>query len=167
MIRKSVFATLTVGMLILLWGCPYKSPVALGPAEEKIRSEYIGSWVPENEVTKKNPSYYVIGKYDSVHYAIDNVQYNEEADDYTTKNYIGHTTSMDGFVFMHLVESGTKEFLMHRLDITPTGLILYEVTDNIDERFDSSDKMRAFFKQHMQLSFFYNKDELRLVRKPN
>lgn len=166
MMKKTTLFALTFGMLILLWGCPYKSQVALGPAVEKIRSEFIGSWVPETESAKKNPSYYVIAKYDSVRYAIDHSQYNEEEGGYSTKSYVGHTTSIDGFVFMHLVESGTKEFLIHRLELTPLGFKLYEVTDNIDEQFESSEKMLAFFKQNMRLSFFYNKDEVPLIRKP-
>jgi len=166
MMKKTALFALTFGMLILLWGCPYKSQVALGSAVEKISSEYIGSWMPETETAKENPSYYIISKYDSVKYAIEHSQYNDEEKGYSTKNYIGHTTSIDGFVFMHLVESGTKEFLLHRLVLTPSGMMLYEVTDNIDEQFDSSEKMREFFKQNMRLSFFYNRDEVVLVRKP-
>jgi hypothetical protein len=66
---------------------------------------------------------------------------------------------------MNMVESGTKEYLMHRIDFVPAGLVLYQVTDNIDEKFDSVEKMRAFFQKNMRLSFFYNKDEVSLVKK--
>ncbi len=166
MIKKTALFALTFGMLILLWGCPYKSPVALGPAVEKVQSEYIGSWVSETDVVSTNPSYYVIAKYDSVRYSIEHSQYNDEEKGYSTKSYVAHTTSIDGFVFMHLVESGTEEFLLHRLVLTPSGMTLFEVTDNIDEQFDSSEKMREFFKQNMRLSFFYNREEVVLVRKP-
>lgn len=166
MMKKTALFALTCAMLILLWGCPYRSLVALGPAVEKIRSEYIGSWIPESEAKEVKPSYYVIGKNDSVHYTIDEFQFNKETDDYNVTSYTGHTTSMDGFVFMQMLESGTGDYLMQRLELTPSGMTIYEVTDNIDERFDSSEKLRAFFKQNMHLSFFYNKDEVKLVRKP-
>jgi hypothetical protein len=62
-------------------------------------------------------------------------------------------------------ESGTKKYLLHRIDLVPSGLKLFEVTDNIDEKFESSDEMEAFFRQNMKLSFFYTKDEVSLVRK--
>ncbi|MCF8464241.1 MAG: hypothetical protein K9G41_05345 [Flavobacteriales bacterium] len=164
--KKTVLFAFTFVMLIFLWGCPYKSPVALGPAVEKVQSEYIGSWVPATEATIVNPSFYVISEFDSVHYDIEHHQFNEDEKGYHTKNYVAHTTSIDGFVFMHLVESGTKDFLLHRLVLTPSGMTLFEVTDNIDEQFDSSEKLRQFFIQNMRLSFFYNRDEVELVKKP-
>lgn len=151
---------------MLLWGCPYKSNVALGKAEELVQKRMMGSWVPEIQAKKENPDYYVIEEYDSVRYAIEHVQYNSEESEYTSKNYIGHTTSINGFMFMNMVESGTNEYLLHRIDYVPVGLVLYEVTDNIDEQFDSPEKMQEFFKKNMRLSFFYNKDEVTLVKKP-
>jgi hypothetical protein len=165
MLKKTALFTLALGILILLWGCPYKSHVAVGDAIEKTQQQMMGFWVPEGEVTSENPSYYVIEAYDSTHYAIEHFQFNKDEDGYTSKNYVAHTTYIDGLMFMNMVESGTKEYLMHRIDFVPAGLVLYQVTDNIDEKFDSVEKMRAFFQKNMRLSFFYNKDEVSLVKK--
>lgn len=165
MLKKTLaFTGLFVG-LILLWGCPYKSNVPLSEPVELIRAEYLGSWVPENEATAENPAYYTIEKFDTVRYAIAHYQYNEDEKDYSVKNYVAHTTSLEGLVFMNMNESGTQQFLMHRLDLVPSGLMLYEVTDNIDEQFKTTAEMQKFFREHMKLSFFYNKDEISLVRK--
>ena len=166
MIKKTALLSLSLGMLILLWGCPYKSNVALGDAIEKTQQRMMGSWVPEDEVAYENPSYYTIDAYDTTRYAIEHFQYNKDEAGYTSKNYVGHTTYLDGLMFMNMVESGTKEYLMHRIDFVPAGLVLYQVTDNIDEKFDSSEKMREFFQKNMRLSFFYNKEEVSLVKKP-
>jgi hypothetical protein len=153
------------GAIILFWGCPYSSQVALGPAIEKLRPELIGSWIPEGETGLEHPSYYTISKYDSVRYAVTHHQFQDDSKEYSTKDYVGHTSYFDGFLFMNLVESGTEEYLIHRIDLTPNGFKLFEVTDNIDERFDSSADMQAFFKKNMRASFFYNKDEVSLIRK--
>jgi hypothetical protein len=165
MLKKMLFLTGLFAGLMMLWGCPYKSVVPLAPPVELIRAEYIGSWVPENEIHSEHPAYYTISKFDSVRFAIEHFRYNEDDKEYTIKNYIGHTTSLDGLVFLNMQESGTKEYLLHRIDLVPSGLKLFEVTDNIDEKFESSDEMEAFFRQNMKLSFFYTKDEVSLVRK--
>ena len=126
----------------------------------------MGSWVPESESNHKNPSYYAIEAYDSTRYAVEHFQYNKDDSAYTSKNYVGHTTMLDGVMFMNLVESGTKEYLLHRIDYVPDGMVLYQVTDNIDEKFITSEKMQEFFKKHLRTSFFYNNDEVTLVKKP-
>lgn len=162
--KLTVFACL-FSAIILFWGCPYSSQVPLGAAVEKIRPELIGSWVPDGEANSEHPTYYTIAKYDSVRYDVVHFQFQDESQEYSPKNYVGHTTYLDGFLFMNLVESGTKEYLLHRMDLTPTGFKLFEVTDNIDEKFESSADMQAFFKKNMKLSFFYNKDEVNLIRK--
>lgn len=165
MLKKTLLLSGLFAGLMMLWGCPYKSMVPLGEPVELIRTEFLGSWVPENEAHSEHPSYYTIAKFDSVRFAIEHFRYNEDDGEYTIKNYIGHTTSLDGLVFLNMQESGTKEYLMHRIDLVPNGLKLFEVTDNIDEKFESSKEMEEFFRKNMKLSFFYTKDEVSLLRK--
>lgn len=166
MFQKISLFILSIGMLVLLWGCPYKSPIALSNPVEKVQQRVLGTWVTEAQATMENPDYYVVKANDSVHYAIEYFQFNKTEDSYASKNYIAHTTSVSGFVFLNIIETGSNEYLLHRLTYTPTGLVIQEVTDNIDERFDSQEKMRAFFEQNMRHSFFYSKDEISLVRLP-
>ena len=166
MLKKIILGTLTFTMLILLWGCPYKSQIALGDPIEKTQQRLLGLWVAQTQAAKENADYYEVKANDSVHYAIEHFQYNKEEGVYSSKNYIAHSTTINGFMFMNILETGSKEYLLHRIDYVPNGLVLYEVTDNIDEKFDSSEKMRAFFEKNMRHSFFYSKDEVSLVRKP-
>jgi hypothetical protein len=165
MVRKSLFFLGLSASLILFWGCPYISDVPLSKPVEKVMPQLLGDWMPENEVANENPSYYTIATYDSVRYAIEHFQYSDESKEYTIKNYVGHTTYLDSYLFMNMMESGTKQYLMHRIDFTPEGFKLFEVTDNIDEKFESSELMQVFFRKNMKLSFFYNKDEVSLIRK--
>ncbi len=165
MLKKTILLTSLFAGLILLWGCPYTSIVPLGKPVELIRPELIGSWMPENELTQENPAYYTIEKFDSVRYAIAHYQYNADAEDYSIKNYVAHTTSLGGLLFLNMNESGTQQYSLHRIDLVPSGLVLFEVTDNIDEQFETSAEMQAFFLKNMHLSFFYSKDEVSLIRK--
>lgn len=162
--RVAAFTSILT-IAILLWGCPYKSPVALDNAVEKIDTNLIGKWVVESMLTMENPEYYVIGKWDSVHYEVEHYQYNEDENGYATKQYVGHTTRLEAITFMNLQQSGSKEFLLYRVDVMPgRTMTMYEVTDNIDEQFSNSKSMREFFLKHMKLSFFYNKDEVKLIK---
>jgi hypothetical protein len=165
MFKKSILFTSLFAGLILLWGCPYTSIVPLGKPIELIRPELIGSWMPENELNQENPTYYTIEKFDTVRYAIAHYQYNADAKDYSIKNYVAHTTSLEGLLFLNMNESGTQQYSLHRIDLVPSGFNLFEVTDNIDEKFETSADMQEFFIKNMRLSFFYNKDEVSLIRK--
>jgi hypothetical protein len=44
-------------------------------------------------------------------------------------------------------------------------MVIYEVTDNIDETFSNATDLKAFFEKHKDLSFFYNKDEKKYKKK--
>ncbi|MCB9187291.1 MAG: hypothetical protein H6601_11195 [Flavobacteriales bacterium] len=164
---KKILSYLSIlGVAVVLWGCPYKSTVPLSAATEKVNKQALGKWLPKTELGKASPSYYVIEKRDSLHYDIEHFQFNDNDQEYTRKQYIAWTTRIDNLLFMNVQEQASKEFYLHRLDIMGDDLmILYQVTGNIDEKFDNSDKMREFFQQYMKLSFFYNTDEVELIRK--
>ncbi|MFT5902485.1 MAG: hypothetical protein ACI9LA_001700 [Bacteroidia bacterium] len=165
MLKKFVLLSCFFASLLMFWGCPYSSIVPLSKPVELIMPELIGSWVPENEAKSEFPSYYSIEKYDTVRYAIAHFQYNKDDEAYSSKDYVGHTTYLEGILFMNLVGSGSKEYLIHRIDLIPGGFKLFEVTENIDEKFESTEEMRKFFIENMKSSFFYTKDEVTLLKK--
>ena len=43
-------------------------------------------------------------------------------------------------------------------------ITVFEVTDNIDEKFDDSEDLKEFVSKYKDLSFFYNKDEETYLR---
>ncbi|MBI1286792.1 MAG: hypothetical protein GC178_04360 [Flavobacteriales bacterium] len=162
--RIAAYASILL-VAVTLWGCPYKSKVALTDAVEKVDTNLLGKWIPENMLEKESPEYYVLNKRDSLHYDVEHYQYDDENKEYNLKQYVGHTTRLDAILFMNLQESGSKEFLLYRLDVLPgMSMTMYEVTDNIDEQFTDPKQMREFFKKYMNLSFFYNKDSVKLIR---
>ncbi len=163
--KKILLYSISVAFVLLLWGCPYQSIVPLGEAKEKVTEKIIGTWVAHNEVDKENPAYYIVDTADSIFYTIDHFTYNDESLKYVSKNYVGHTTVLGGKLFLNVQEVGHKDYLIHRIEYTFGNLVLYEVTDNLDEKFSTSKEMQEFFLKYMHLSFFFNKEEVVLVRK--
>lgn len=150
---------------VFLWGCPYKSMVPLSTPTEYVNKQVLGKWIPESEESKANPEYYLIAKNDTVSYNVDHFQYNEEDSSYSAKSYVCWTTRVKNIMFMNVQQHGQKEVMLYRLDVMGDELmVLYQVTSNIDEKFDNSEDMYEFFKQHMKLSFFYNSDEIKLIK---
>lgn len=163
---KNVIAPILVAALsVVLWGCPYKSSVPLSEPVEYVNKQVIGKWIPKPEIEKENPEYYVITKKDTVRYAVDHFIYNENDSTYKVTSYTSWSTRIDNINFMNVQQDGQKEVTLHRLDVMGDDrMLLFEVTNNIDERFDNSEEMHAFFKKHLKLSFFYNGDEQELLR---
>ena len=150
----------------ILWGCPYKSSIPLSEAKEVVNKQVLGTWYPKHEVNKQNPEYYSIEAKDSLHYDIQHFQYNDKDSTYSIKEYSAWTTRIDNILFMNVKNSEKNEFYLHRLDVMGDELmVLYQVTSNIDEKFDDAEKMREFFQKHMKLSFFYQTDEVNLVKR--
>jgi len=165
LMRKLLFYCTSTAFILLLWGCPYQSLVPLGQPLEKINERIIGSWVSQHEVDKESPSYYVINTSDSIFYMIDHFTFNDNDSSYSVKQYVAHSTTLDSNLFLNVQGVGNKDYIMHRIELMKEGFVLYEVTDNVDEKFTNSEEMQTFFKKNMHLSFFYNREETVLVRK--
>lgn len=165
MMKNLTSFSLLAGLSIVLWGCPYKSTVPLSTPSEYINKQVLGKWIPKTEESKANPEYYTIEMKDTFHYAVDHFQFNENDSTYEIKSYICWTSNLENILFMNVQQENQKEVMIHRLDVMGDKLmVLYQVTNNIDERFTDSGKMQSFFKKHMKLSFFYNTDEVELIK---
>ena len=165
MLRKLVLSFSLFGSILMFWGCPYSSKVQLGNPVEAIMPELLGSWSPAEEINSEFPSYYALTELDSVHYQIIHYQYNNDQQEYTPLEYVGHTTKIGELTFLNVDQSENDTFLLYRIEISRGEIVLYEVTDNIDEEFQSTEEMHKFFAKNMNSSFFYNKDEVKLIKK--
>lgn len=167
--KNLTLLSLLAALSIFLWGCPYKSSVPLSTPSEYVNKQVFGKWIPKSQESKADPEYYLIEMKDTFNYAVEHFLFNEKDSTYEVKSYTSWTTRIDNIMFMNVQQEGQKEVTLYRLDVMGDELmVLFEVTNNIDERFKDSEKMKTFFKKHMNLSFFYNGDEVELikVRKP-
>lgn len=148
--------------LFILTGCPYKSEVPIDEGQVKINAALIGKWAEEDKAAEENPTYFEITKIDDYKYMVVNNEYSSYDSTYTKTNYIAHLSVMEGLTFLNMLHDGF--YHLHKVVLSEDHFTLFEVTDNIDETFDSAEELKAFVQKYMHLSFFYNKDEKKYVR---
>lgn len=150
-------------ILILLTACPYESTVPITEANAPIDKALLGKWYKEGEAENEFPSeYYKIDALGSELFEVTKFDLNSQDSTYRNETYISHISTLkdkkgDKYVFLNMKKDG--KYYLHKIDLSDEMFVLYEVTDNIDEKFNTSAEMKAFVQQYMHLSFFYNKDE--------
>lgn len=152
-------------MLFFLTACPYSSEFALNEPADTVKNEYLGTWTEESE--SEHPSYYVITKLTDKTYKFEHHEYNEEEKAYRSNDYTGHFTKLGNVNFLNLRDNSIDNFTFFKIELSNDRkqLVIYEVTDNIDEKFSNASDLKAFFDKYKDLSFFYNKDEKKYKKK--
>lgn len=163
--RKIIYSSGLLCMLLLLTACPYSSDFALSEPNETVKKEYLGTWAEDND--SEHPSYWVISRLTDKTYKFEEHEYNSNEKDYTVKIYAGHFTKLGDVNFLNLKEESESSYSLFKVELSADKkqMVIYEVTDNIDETFSSSGELKAFFEKHKDLSFFYNKDEKKYKKK--
>lgn len=152
-------------MLLVLTGCPYSAEFPLNEPVETVKKEYMGTWLEDNDA--EHPSYWVISKLTDKTYKFEEHEYNDNDKAYSVKIFAGHFTKMGTINFLNLKEDEVEKYSFFKVELSADKkhMVIYEVTDNIDETFNSSSELKAFFEKHKDLSFFYNKDEKKYKKK--
>ncbi len=163
--RKLIYTSGLLCMLFLLTACPYSAEFALNEPNETVKKEYLGIWVQVQD--SKNPSYYVITRLTDKTYKFEEHEYDESEKEYNVRAFAGHFTKMGAVNFLNLKEDQVEKYSFFKLELSSDKrqMVIYEVTDNIDEKFSNADELKAFFEKHKDLSFFYNRDEKRYYKK--
>jgi len=163
--KTKLFSALLLGVLcVLMTACPYTSTVPIDSQSVKIKQELIGKWVKSADLSNEKPSFYDIQKLNDTKYKIVNNEYNTYDSTYTITNYFGHLSLIDQTIFLNMQKDGTGDYYLYKIAIGSNEFTLFEVTDNIDEKFNTSAELKAFIKKNMALSFFYNKEEVTYIK---
>ncbi len=165
LLLKKLSGLLLVVLMLVLTGCPYKSSVPIGPTEEKVEEVLLGKWIKAKDVSQENPEYFEIKKFANMEYEIDKWTYNSYDSAYSMERYISHTTTIDENIFLNMQKDGAGNFYLYKIEFSAKDLKLFEITENIDESFNTSNELKAFVQANMNLSFFYSKDEVRYVKR--
>jgi hypothetical protein len=150
-------------MVVLLTACPYESVVPIAEPNAPIDANLLGKWYKEGETEMENPSeYYRIRRNSANTYEIIKMEFSSSEETYTSETYISHLTILKdakgkSYTFLNMKKDG--KYYLHRIELVGNSFTLYEVTDNIDEKFNTSAELQTFVKANMHLTFFYNKDE--------
>ncbi len=158
--KKLQIAISLLSICFIFIGCPYESAVPVNHPTERINPKIIGTW----EDSKNNETYKV-SKLNELSYRIDQL----EKDTTEKDKYHAHTSMVNGISFLNLkmvkpVDSIIK-YSFYKMELKTNDTIkLIEVTENIDEQFSSSAKLKKFIADNMNNSYFFGKEELILVR---
>jgi hypothetical protein len=168
MLRKHIIPVIMLAlMLVILTACPYTSSVPVSQSSEKLEKKLFGKWVKASDADADFPEYYQISEQDKFRYRIEKNEYNTTDSIYDKTVYVSHTTTLGGIVFINMQKDGEGDFYIHRIDLSEDkeSFVLFEVTDNIDEKFSSSAELKAFVDKYKELSFFYNSEEKTYTKK--
>lgn len=142
-------------LAIVLGGCPYSSETPIDTPSVKIDNKLLGVWEPKSESDYK----YKVSKLDDYTYKIEK---KGKASDKSSV-YIAYASKVGADTFLNLKEDDeySKEYYLYKMVISPSGgkLTLLSVTENIDEKFTTSEELKKFIEKHKDLSFFYEKTE--------
>jgi hypothetical protein len=142
-------------LCIALAGCPYSSKVSIDNPSVKINNALLGTWEPKTSSEDR----YMVSRADEYNYRI--VKKAIGAKDSII--YKAFLSSIETDIFLNIWEdngSSDRSYFFYKIDINPSGskVTLSPVTENISEKFETSDQMKAFFKKYKSLSFFFGKD---------
>lgn len=121
----------------------------------------LGTW----EARKNEDEVYKISQQDEFTYQI--VKSSKNSTD--TESYLAHESSINGMRFWNIrkpsLDDSAPKYYLYKIDKKSEGMItMYEVTDNIDEQFESGKELKAFISSNMEKSFFYNKEEASYIK---
>jgi hypothetical protein len=151
-------------IVVLITACPYTSSVPIDNPSVKVDKVLFGKWVKTSDQTNEHPTYFVISNIGDLKYNIIKNEYNSYDSAYSQTVYVSHISKIDNLNFMNMQQDGKGDYYLYRIDIGNGEFSLFEVTDNIDEKFNTSEELKVFIKKNMNLSFFYNKDEERYIK---
>jgi len=150
--------------VVILTACPYASTVPIDTPSVKVQNTLMGKWIKAGDESNTNPNYFVITKNDDFKYKIIKNEYNSYDSAYKATIYISHISKIDNIQFMNMQQDGSGDYYLYKIDLAQNEFSLFEITDNIDEKFSNPAELKAFVKKNMYLSFFYNKDEEKYTR---
>jgi hypothetical protein len=158
------FLVLT-SFVILFTACPYTSSVPIDDPSVKVDKNLIGKWEKFSDQTNEHPTFFVISSIGDLKYNIIKNEYNSTDSSYTKTIYVSHISKVDNLNFLNMQQDGKGDYYLYKIELGNSEFKLYEVTDNIREKFNTSADLKAFIKKNMNLSFFYNKDEEKYIKK--
>ncbi len=160
---------------IILTACPYSSKVPISKEGSKVDAKNLGKWVKAADMAKDNPEFYQFIQEGENNYKVIKNEYESSGDSsyYKQEKFNAIITEIDDYTFLNMkpeasgdMFGGGDEYYIYRIMFngSKSKFTLFEVTDNIDEKFETTEELYAFVKQNMHLSFFYNKDEVKYIK---
>jgi len=144
-------------------GCPYESDVPIDTSSMLLNTRMFGTWAAQNN---KDESF-KISKHDEFTYSIEKA--NKKSTDSEVEKYLAFGSTVNGVTFLNISDNNSdassKKYFLYKMEMKNDGMMtLAEVTENIDERFTTSEELKKFIAANMKNSYFYSKDETTYIK---
>lgn len=163
---KKFLLTLTLfASLLFFTGCPYSSDVAIDSPSVRINDKLLGTW----ELRSSSDQSYIVTKVDNFTYKFE--KHSKSSSDVST--YFAYMSDVAGTKYLNLWEDdkgsgAAKTYYFYKFEQVSDGLVKFiPVTENIDEKFNTSAELKGFITKHQNLSFFFAKDEDTYIKTGN
>ena len=158
--QKLKYMILLASLSIFFGACPYESTVPIDSPQIRIDSQLLGDW----KDSKDEKELYQIKSLDSFIYEI--IKYNK--DERGETKYNAYISVINTTKFLNLWEiksdQSNSTYNLYKIEKMDSKLlIISEVTENIIEKFTTSEALNIFISENMQHSFFYNKEKMKLI----
>lgn len=158
---KSYVILLLCGLSLIFAGCPYASDVPIDKTPGiPVDKSLLGKW----ENANASDYTYYFREAEPNKYRISKVS--TSVGDSTV--YFAFESRIDNVSYINIYEEnefGSTTYYLYKLTKRGTSkIMLEEVTDNIDEKFATSEELKAYLAKHQQLSILFNKDADEYVR---
>jgi hypothetical protein len=157
--KKLMHTVLMSAVLVLFTACPYESAVPVDKPAVKVYKSLPGKWIRSEEETNENVTYFQICDSSEFLFTIKKNEYNSSDSTYSVSNYTAYISRVNSIDFLNIQEDGSANYLIYKMVLGEGVLTLFEVTDNIDEQFTTSEELRAFIAKNIDLSFLFNRSE--------
>ena len=129
-----------------------------------MNATYFGNYEKKGSSTYN----YRISKETETLYKIEEISNSNKSSIYL---YYGYTTTIGGTQFLVTYQENKNggspdKYYFYKLEGTKSGSMftLFEVTEAISEEFTTTKELKNFISKYKDLSFFYNKTELKFYR---
>ncbi len=164
--RRWLLAPALLALLTTLTGCPYetKTPLDAKPAVA-VDASLLGRW----EDREDKDYTYTVSKESAMLYKV--VKAENKTPKEASDTYYAFASKVGNELFLNVYEgyqseSDSKTYKLYKLvQESKERLRLQEVSDGVDEQFETGAELRAFVAKYKDLSFFYGKSDKEMLRK--
>ena len=147
-----------ISCCILLWGCPYTSDVPISKPIA-LDTRLTGKW----EQKASDDNLFMVSK-DGDEYKIEK----KEKKSGNVTVYKAILSDVKGIKYLSIYENGgTPSYSLYKVEVSKGNdlVTLSGITENVQEKFTTSDELKAFIEKYQNLSFFFDKDAEVYVKK--
>lgn len=156
-----VLTSLLFSMLVLLTGCPFYSDVPIDDGTVKIPAMMAGKWVAKSEKPDKPNKYFEISITSDFRCLAKEFEFSDKDSVYKETDFEVTLSDVDNEIFLNVYDVELGGYYLYKIefDNAKNEMTLYEVTEYIKEKFDTSPQLKSFVVAGKKNSYFFSNAE--------